>query len=136
MFSPLGPTTNAKTQRSTRGKSKQAENAKNKHKDKQGPKFTLRNAIHLILHVVLHGLALNIACANMWCLLDFFCTFLGLKIPQAIYAMCFDGMFVAYLLHLNVWKVSWDSPWIYLTPLIEIESEGRTQKFWYILNRT
>ena len=46
------------------------------------------------------------------------------------YCICRHVVFARFVLHLNC-------PWKYLTPLIEMESgEGRTQKFWYILNRT
>jgi len=46
-----------------KGKSKQSETAKNKHKDQNLPAKCNQNASPLILHVVLHGLALNIAFA-------------------------------------------------------------------------
>ena len=71
---------NGKTsQEYQKGKTNNQKLQKNKHKDQNLPAKCNQNASPLILHVVLHGLALNIAFADMWCLLDLFCTLIGLE---------------------------------------------------------
>ena len=136
-FFPIGPNYKCKNltkyQRQKQTSRKCKKTNTRIHKDQNSPcemQYTLFYilfcmALHSILHVQTCGVCSIFSALS-----------LAWKYLRPFMPCVFVGMLAAYLLHVNVWKASWDSPWIYLTPLIEIESEGRTQKFWYILNRT